>query len=262
MRLPILTPSTPLLLALVANVCLIGCSDGNAQAPAAAPVQKAAATQPPAAPPPAAARGATVTGTVAESINSGGYTYIRLKTSTDDVWIAASEIAVKTGERLTAPLEMPMQDFHSKTLNRDFPLLYFVSQVARDGQTLSTNQQAPAMMGSHERTSAPVAPVPPAPGGLSIADVWKKHDALAGKPVTIRGRVVKVNNGILGRNWIHLQDGSGTAADRTNDLTVTTSAEVTMGDIVTASGVLATKKDFGAGYAYDAILENARVTGK
>jgi hypothetical protein len=73
---------------------------------------------------------------------------------------------------------------------------------------------------------------------------------------------VKVNNGIMDRNWLHVQDGSGTAADRTNDLTITTAAEVKLGDIVTLSGVLAIGKDFGAGYAYDAILEGAKVTGK
>jgi hypothetical protein len=196
-------------------------------------------------------------------MTSGGYTYVRLHTDKDDVWFAASEFAVKIGERLTVPLEMPMQDFHSKTLNRDFPLIYFASQVAREGLPLSTPSGAAAARGSLQPTaSAQVDPVPPAPGGLAVADVWSKRKSLAGKQVIVRGKVVKVNLAIMGRNWIHLQDGSGSAADGTNDLTVTTETEVKLGDIVTASGLLATGKDFGAGYAYEAILEQATVAAK
>jgi hypothetical protein len=189
----------------------------------------------------------------------------------DDVWVAAPEFAVTTGERVSVALDMPMEQFHSKTLNRDFPVLYFVSAVSREGETPARSRGPAAgaaapisMMGSHQSAAAatPVERMPPPSGGLTVAEVWAQRKALAGKPVVVRGKIVKVNNGIMDRNWIHLQDGSGAASDRTNDLTITTAAEVTLGDIVTVSGVLAIGKDFGAGYAYDAILENAKVTGK
>jgi hypothetical protein len=144
------------------------------------------------------------------------------------------------------------------------PLASAPPAVAGDGQVVSgapANAAAPQMMTSHA-PAAPattVEPIAPAPGGMSIADVWSQRKALDAKAVTVRGKVVKVNNQILGRNWIHLQDGSGSAADRTNDLTVTTDASVKVGDIITVTGVLATGKDIGAGYAYDAIVENAKV---
>jgi len=83
--------------------------------------------------------------------------------------------------------------------------------------------------------------------------------SLNGKPVTVRGQVVKVNNQILERNWIHLQDGSSPAADRASDLTVTTDAVVKLGDVVTITGVLATGRDTGTGAAYDVIVEGAKV---
>ena len=79
------------------------------------------------------------------------------------------------------------------------------------------------------------------------------------KTVSVRGTVVKVNIGILDRNWIHIQDGSGAAASKDNDLTITTDAPAEVGDVITASGVLGTNRDFGAGYAYDAILEKANI---
>ena len=222
----------------------------------------------PAAPPPAGAAvtpGAvgTLVGTVAETMNSGGYTYARLQSDRGDVWVAAMEFPVKMGERLTVPLETPMQNFHSNTLNRDFPLIYFVAQVFHQGQTptvAAPRPAAPAMSVSHQSaTAAPAGRMAPPAGGLAIEDVWATRAALAGKAVTVRGKVVKFNGGIMERNWLHLQDGSGSASESTNDLTVTTNAVVAVGDIVTFSGVLGTSKDFGAGYAYDAILENAVV---
>lgn len=209
----------------------------------------------------------TIAGTVAETMNAGGYTYVRLQTAAaKDVWAAAPEMPVKTGEHLTMSISMPMENFHSKTLNRDFPIIYFVSDVARDGETLPAGGATPVppLAGSHDAapTAAPqvVEPIPPPAGGMKIADLWAKRKSLAGKTVVVRGKVVKVNNAIMGKNWFHVQDGSGTAKDGTNDLTITSNATVRLGDIVTVSGTLTIDKDFGAGYAYDAIIEDAKVT--
>ncbi len=239
----------------------------------APPANGQAAQDPSAIAPVAAAAAAeTFTGAVVETMDSGGYTYMRLQADGKDVWIAATEFTVTKGERLTVPLEMPMADFHSATLNRDFPMIYFVSRVGREGQTLQSAANpasglASMPMASHEsgaaaaQGAAPMAVVPNAPpaGGLSIAETWAKRVSLAGKAVTVRGTVVKANDGIMGFNWFHLQDGTGQAADGTNDLTVTTDALVKVGDVVTVSGTLAIDKDFGAGYSYRAILEKATV---
>jgi hypothetical protein len=104
-----------------------------------------------------------------------------------------------------------------------------------------------------------IEPMTPPPGGTEIADVWANRKALAGKTVTVRGKVVKFNGGILDRNWLHLQDGTGKAADGSNDLTVTTSDDLKVGDIVTITGTVGIDRDFTAGYAYPVIIENARV---
>jgi hypothetical protein len=101
--------------------------------------------------------------------------------------------------------------------------------------------------------------VAPPAGGVSIADLWTNRKTLAGREVTLRGYVVKANNQILGKNWVHLQDGSGDPAARTHDITVTTDEFVKVGEVITVTGVLAIGRDIGEGYAYDAIVENARV---
>jgi hypothetical protein len=89
--------------------------------------------------------------------------------------------------------------------------------------------------------------------------VFAEKDALVGKPVTVRGKVVKANSGIMGKNWIHVRDGSG--SDGTNDLTVTTTtAQPNVGDTVLVTGPVSLNKDFGMGYQYDVIVEDAQVT--
>ena len=241
------------------------CSPSPSAAPAPAP------TTAPATTPAAVSADGTVAGVVAETMSSGGYTYARLTAGGTDTWIAGTEFTLAVGDTVTATVDMPMERFHSRTLNRDFSIIYFVREVARNGQTLSASSAlaaAPAMVGSHGAAgaadSAPappalIAPVSPAPGGVTVADVWTKRTALSGKPVVIRGQIVKVNYDILGANWYHVQDGSGVVADGTHDLVVTSRARVQTGDVVTVSGVLATGKDVGAGYAYDAIIEQADI---
>ena len=97
-----------------------------------------------------------------------------------------------------------------------------------------------------------------ADGGKTVAEVFAEKDTLAGKPVTVRGKVVKINAGIMGKNWLHVRDGSG--AEGTNDLTVTTAAELPeLGATVVVTGPVTLDKDFGAGYAYDVIVEDADV---
>jgi len=98
-----------------------------------------------------------------------------------------------------------------------------------------------------------------AEGGKTVAEVFAGKEALAGQAVTVRGKVVKVNAGILGTNWVHVRDGSG--ADGTNDLTVTTAGTVpNVGDTVLVVGTVGLNKDFGMGYTYDVIVEGADVT--
>jgi hypothetical protein len=131
---------------------------------------------------------------------------------------------------------------------------------ARETSPPDPHGGAPALLRSRDGAAAPaVEPIAPPPGGTAIADIWARRAELDGREVTVRGQVVKANNQIMGRNWVHLRDGSGSEADGTHDLTITTDAQVAAGDTVTVTGVLAVGKDFGAGYVYEAILENGRI---
>jgi hypothetical protein len=84
-----------------------------------------------------------------------------------------------------------------------------------------------------------------------------KAAVLKDKTVLVRGKVVKFTGGVMGKNWIHLRDGSGSAADNSNDLLVTTKDQAKIGDIVVAKGVVRIDKDFGMGYSYKVLVEDA-----
>jgi len=242
------------------------CSRQPAPSSTAAPAAIAPATPgaAPASMPGAAGQPAveTITGDVAETMDASTYTYLRVKTGKGDVWVATAKMKIAVGEKVVVPLESEMRDFHSASLNRDFPVIYFVTQLTREGEPAPPPMalgHAPGGGAAPSAAPVKVAPIPPPAGGSSIADVWAKRASLAGKTVTVNGTVVKFNGGILGRNWLHVQDGSGKAADGSNDLTVTTDAISKVGDVVTVTGTVVLNKDFGAGYAYTVMLEGGKV---
>ena len=94
-------------------------------------------------------------------------------------------------------------------------------------------------------------------GGKTVQEVYQEKDKLKGKRVTLRGKVVKYNEAIMGKNWLHLRDGTG--KDPTDDLTVTTQAKAKVNDTVLVEGTVTLDKDLGAGYKYDVIIEDAKV---
>lgn len=94
----------------------------------------------------------------------------------------------------------------------------------------------------------------------SVGDLYRDKAALSGKRVAVRGEVVKVNNGIMRRNFVHVQDGSGDAADGSNNLIVTTEDTAMVGDRVNVEGTMVLDRDFGYGYRYPVLVEQARVT--
>ncbi len=209
-----------------------------------------------------------VSGAVLESMDAAGYTYARVDLGDSEVWVASNRYEVEVGDRVSFPLETPMKGFHSEALDRDFPLIYFASFVVPEGEV---PQAAPATIElppghpsldafAVDADKAATVAIEQPSGGATIAEVWQRRVELEGRRVTVRGKVVKYNAAILSRNWLHIQDGSGELAQGTNDLTVTTEATVAVGDVVTVTGTVAVDRDFGAGYTYTVMLEDAVVS--
>jgi hypothetical protein len=284
--------------ALVA-ILAVACSQksNSSQDAAAAPAPRPAAQQaatldlsklPPGHPtfgtPPAAAASAmapdaapqagVVRGTIAETMNAGGYTYVKIRTGSGDLWAAVTQTKVKKGDPIAVAVQMTLDNFESETLKRKFDHIIFGTLPGEGAAPAAmTSQQTPVVgdmppaavsaMGSaaqhmQVRDSGDIN-VPKAEGGKTVAEVWSSKDALKEKQVVVRGKVVKFLGGIMGRNWIHLRDGSGSREAGNDDLTVTTDDSATVGDIVVVTGKLELDKDFGAGYRYPVIIQNASV---
>jgi hypothetical protein len=204
--------------------------------------------------------GGRVTGRILETMNAGGYTYMRLDTPNGEVWTAVRETKVKKGATVTVEAQMVAEKFQSSSLHRTFDKL--IMGIIADAPAAATQLAMPGPMGSameHMTSASNIGDVkvPKAEGGRTIAETWAKRNDLKDQPVLIRGKVVKFLGGIMGKNWIHLRDGSGTRAAGNDDITVTTDGIAKVGDVVTVNGTVRVDKDFGAGYLYPVIVEDA-----
>ena len=201
--------------------------------------------------------GHALTGTLVERIAVAPYVYLRLKTATGELWVAVLEAPLVVGASVTVYNALLMEQFESKTLKRTFDRIYF-------GSLDAPGTQPTEMAGAPVSPDAQVAPVAKATGAdaRTIAELWTQKDRLANTVVSVRGTVVKYNAAVMGKNWIHLQDGSGDAATGTHDITVTTLDAVTVGATVTITGTVRLNRDVGAGYTYAVLVEDAKVVAK
>lgn len=240
---------------LILTALLIAFTGCGAQATTASPDSApASAARTDAGTPPA--NPGILNGEIIETMNAAGYTYVLLDTGAGEVWAAASETSVKVGQRVSIPTGQLMTGFSSKTLNRTFDKIYFVSGIYPEGALDKTTTQGRGMTGNSRNvvTDAHVKAVARADGGYTVEEILARSSELSGQQVKVRGQVVKFSAGIMGTNWMHLQDGTP------GDLTVTTDTIVAKGDIVVVEGVLSVNRNFGAGYMYPAIIEKATVT--
>ena len=193
-----------------------------------------------------------LTGEVVESRDVQGYTYLRIKTTSGETWAAVPTSVVKVGSQVGIANPVTMQNFESKTLNKRFDKIVF-------GQILDPLAK-PAAPPSAASASAPaITTVAKAvgPEARTVAEVVTGKAGLKDKTVLVHGQVVKASTGILGKNWLHLRDGSGSAAAGTHDVLVTTLDNAAVGDIVNARGKVRTDVDLGSGYAYAVLIEDA-----
>jgi hypothetical protein len=267
---------------LAVALAVAGCKKKEpATAPSAIP--EAGATAP-------GAPSASIKGKVLERLDAPPYSYLRLETAQGEAWAAVPKTEVAKGQEVTVAGAMPMTAFESKSLKRKFELIYFGTLGGADAQAQAqpapAAMPAPVGMGGEAMGGSMAGNMPPnmaaqhaaaAAGHAEVADVkvakasgtdartvaevHAQRMALKDKAVTVRGKVVKFNEGIMGRNWVHLRDGTGTAG-KDNDLTVTTGDKTSVGDVIVVKGKVQIDKDFGAGYAYPVIIEEAKVSAK
>ena len=202
---------------------------------------------------------------VTEFMDAGGYTYAKGTLEDQEIWIAIPQTDLENGAKVYYNGGMVMQNFESKQLNRTFEEILFLEEVFPSKEAalkkLKEEEAAAKVKNPHANAAQDTVKQerPPLPNielpedVISIEDIFTKQKDFEGKSVTVYGVVWKVNNGILDRNWVHIEDGTSTA-DKSS-LTITTLETVKIGDTVKMKGNLTLNKDFGYGYVYDVLLE-------
>ena len=210
-------------------------------------------------------KGPTHVGKVLETMNGGGYTYIYLeKKDGEKKWYAVPAGVVKVGEQVEVMQGMDMGKFTSKALNRTFDSINFSGGIVipEDDEAIirKAHEGIVTDTAAKSESETPIkVEKAGGPNAFTVAEIYRDKQALAGKQIVVRGKVVKVSAGVMGKNWIHLRDGSGDAAKGTHNLIVTSQDLPKTGDVVTMSGDFFQDKDFGSGYKYDVIIENATI---
>ena len=261
--------STHLTLALLLSITPLACGK---KPESAAPLPKAAPEAIQAAKPEGAVSGSAsapapgsleIGGTVLETKDAGDYTYLKLRTPIGEVWAAVVKADGAGGSSVKIVQGMQMTGFESKTLDRKFDTIIFGS--------LDTGAGVPALppvegMAAHasKKPEADLGPikVEKASGaeGKTIAEVYTAKAALKDKPVAVRGKVVKYLPGIMGKNWVHLKDGTGSKGKKDDDLAFTTKEKVEVGSVIVVRGMLKIDHDPGTGFVYPVLLEDPKIT--
>jgi hypothetical protein len=196
-------------------------------------------------------------GVVVEYLNSSGYTYLRMKEESGEKWLAVPRMDVKLGDTYYYQEGLFMRDVKSRDLDRTFKTVYFLELVGTTPDGAFKKEIAMPDHTGKAKTEKAVIKVEPCEGCIALSELFKSPESFKGKTVRIRGQVVKFNDKIMGKNWIHLQDGS--SYDNNFDLTATSGETVKTGDVITLEGKIELNKDFGSGYFFKVILQEAKL---
>jgi len=211
----------------------------------------------------------TVSGKVVQTMNAGGYSYILVEQADNTrQWVAVSEQPVKVGADMTFLPGANMGKFESRALKRTFDSIIFAEGVASGGEKGAIVDPSkgqgvsPGSKGAAADKGKKIS-VPKATGtnAVTVEEAYKNSAKLNKKKIVVRGQVVKVSVGIMNKTWIHIQDGTGSEKKKNHNLVCTSASDMAdVGDVVTINGTLIKDKDFGAGYKYAVIIEDAKVT--
>lgn len=193
---------------------------------------------------------------VTEIVQASSYTYILAEENGNLQWIAIPSMEIEVGDSYYYHGGLNMGEFTSRELGRTFSSIIFLNGLVSPDLVEGNNSDSKDSVRQAKALETEIR-IDPANGGITISELFSKREEYANQIVRIRGKVSKYNSGIMKRNWIHLQDGS--SPEKNLDFTATSNEEVMLGDIVTLEGIITLDKDFGAGYFYTTIMENARI---
>ena len=192
---------------------------------------------------------------VNEFLDGGSYAYIYVDESGNKYWMAIPSMNVKVGETYYYNGGMLMKDFESKQLKRTFDFITFAEGIRTTEESKVINEGNPHVKA--DKVVEEILKIETPKNGISLETLFKNKESYVNTSIIVKGKVVKVNNGIMKKNWVHISDG--TQFEGKKSLTITTFEIVKVGDIVTFKGLLILDKDFGQGYVYDILVEEGEL---
>jgi len=216
-------------------------------------------------------------GVVKETMDAGGYTYILVTGDGQETWVAIPPTKVKVGDTIQYIHGIQLENFASKTLNRTFENIVFSEGLESDTPKKAENHSdlfANAVKNEQSQESAQLEPSVGSSGAVTpliakniakatgenaytVGELFTKRLELKDTRVRVHGKVVKVTPNIMGKNWIHIQDGSGDPIKNTHDLVITSSEMPKVGSVAVFEGKVTIDRDFGYSYQYDLLIEEA-----
>ncbi|MDI1322031.1 MAG: GW dipeptide domain-containing protein [Algoriphagus sp.] len=184
--------------------------------------------------------------TVEEVLNTQKYSYLNVKEAGESYWLATLKADFQKGMELSYRGGLLKTNFKSVEFDRVFEKLYLVSEIRSSGEALTAAGPVPSAENA-------LASKPNLEGVTKLSDIVANPEKFKNKKVKVYGEVTKVNQMIMDRNWLHIKDGT---ADK-YDFVLTSQSSVPVGHSVLFEGVISIDKDFGAGYSYPILLENA-----
>lgn len=194
---------------------------------------------------------------IEDFLHASRYTYLSVTEDDETYWIAVPRSEVEKGGTYYYQGGVRMHNFKSEEHDRIFETLFLVggiSELPNPGQYAGGQTDIDMHGGKPEIVPQSIEPIE---GGVTLSQLFAHKDTYGQKVIKVKGQCVKINRNIMGKNWIHLQDGSKGDSDNSLDLTVSTDEDVPLGSIVIFEGKIAIGKDFGSGYRYDIIMEEA-----
>ena len=163
-----------------------------------------------------------------------------------------SKSSIVKGDQMGIFKGQMMENFPSPTLNKTFKKIFFASVVKMKDGGDSTKAA------THTTKTAPkkITKIAPPKGGQTVAECLSHEKDWADKEVLVKGKVTKFNEAIMGKNWLHINDGSD---EKGRDLVVTSKDKAQVGTIITIKGKIQYNKDIGSGYFFQAIVEDAQI---
>ncbi|MBK8627671.1 MAG: SH3-like domain-containing protein [Saprospiraceae bacterium] len=191
-----------------------------------------------------------------EVMQTERYTYLNVSEAGKSFWIATAKTDATKGQTYLYRGGLMKTKFESVEFKRTFDTIYLVSNIisATEHPGGNLNGGAVSPSGGQPAVSSGVLPV--VKDAVKLSELMANKTKYEGKVITVTGECVKVNNGIMGKNWVHIQDGSKEKG-KALDLTVTTNLNIPVGSKVALNGKITLNKDFGAGYKYEIIMEDA-----